>query len=551
MTSKLDLAVLEVFKDSPRAEAYLLGFDEYAGKLFVPSEENLRRVQRKVKALRAKAKTDLQKKVLDSMEVRLGFDEPEPVLDEIIETIFAHLAKEGINEEHLVSLMSYSFDAIDAAEERFSKKSIPVAVKALCLYRLSGVIEIVDAVRKETASVKLKAECDRLKAKAKDFMKLFDLPGFGEGGFEQAEKVFKRYGFDLGRKKFYRYALEKGLDYSESPDELEARAIGWIEEELPKFKDVTKRLAKYYKCGPTVEKVSDAIDTRIRLKPSQLMKLTKSMREIVQRFVNEDVVRINPKYYTRVVETPRYLTGTFPTGGAQFFNTFTNKPFQVYFQTTDPRRDPDKSISALLDLLVHEEYGHCVHHSNSVVGFRGRINPLELIPTLLSGPITEGLSFNREIEFLEAVRALETKKGLTKAERDYVDFMEKYGGLKLVNLEVEFQVRRWRLLRFLRVIGDVRVNTGKQGLMEFTKWAHDYTGVSRANMYFQLFPAHEGIFPGYATAYAVVGQEIRNLEKKIKDDKQRVKFSTYLCSIGYPPRSDYRKMLAAYAKKLR
>jgi uncharacterized protein YeeX (DUF496 family) len=70
-------------------------------------------------------------------------------------------------------------------------------------------------------------------------------------------------------------------------------------------------------------------------------------------------------------------------------------------------------------------------------------------------------------------------------------------------------------------------------------------------MYYQLFPAHEGAFPGYATAYAVVGQEIRAIEKKIRDPKKRVKFSTYLCSIGFPPRSIYRRMLQDYAAKLK
>jgi len=49
----------------------------------------------------------------------------------------------------------------------------------------------------------------------------------------------------------------------------------------------------------------------------------------------------------------------------------------------------------------------------------------------------------------------------------------------------------------------------------------------------------------------VVGQEIRGIERKIKDPKKRVKFSTYLCSIGFPPRSMYRRMLTEYAAKLK
>ena len=82
-------------------------------------------------------------------------------------------------------------------------------------------------------------------------------------------------------------------------------------------------------------------------------------------------------------------------------------------------------------------------------------------------------------------------------------------------MELELETRKWRLIRFLRVIGDVRINTNKQGLFEFIDWAHEHTGVPRSNVYYQLFPAHEGMFPGYATSYAVVGEEIRAIEETL------------------------------------
>ena len=548
----LDLEILETYKELNPSAAFLQGFNRYAGKLFIPSSENIQGALERVRELRRRAKTELQEKVLDSLEVALLFDEPQPILDDIVGTIFNHLAKEGVNESHLLSLLSYSSKAIDATMARFEGREVPTGIKALCLYRLSGVIEILNAV-KATGKVgeELKGECDALKAKATEFVKLFELDGFGEGRFEEVEGVFRKYAFELGRENFYGVALGKGFDYDETPEELETKAISWIDEELPRFRGVLEKLAKLYGCEADTEEVEKRMNGRLDLKPSELLKVTRTIRNVVQRFADIDIVRINPRYKTKLIETPSYLTGVMPTGAAQFFDTFTKRPFQIFFQTTDPKRDPDKSVSALLDLLVHEEYGHCVHHSNSALGFMGELNPLYLIPGLLSGPITEGLSFNREREFLEAVRRLETKKRLTKAESDYVGMMKKYGGLELMNLEVEFAVRKWRLIRFLRVVGDVRLNTGNQGLLEFLDWAHEYTGVQRSNVYFQLFPAHEGIFPGYATAYAVVGQEIMSIEKKIKDDKKRVKFSTYLCSIGYPPRSAYRKMLSSYAKKMR
>ncbi len=548
----MDDEILETAKELSPQGAYIMGFNEYAGRLFKPSKENLQAALSKVRSLRSRATTELQKKLLDSMEAALSFDEPQPILDDIVGAIFSHLAKEGLNEEHMLSLLNHSSEAIDATRERFEGREIPIGVKALTLYRLGGVVDMLDTVKAQSKDDRVKQACDALKAKATDFVGVFNVEGFGKGEFANIEKVFAKYGFELGREKFYAQALRRGFDYEETPEQLEKRAIAWIDEELPKFRRAITLLSKHFDCKPVPEEVEAKINSRMKMDPKTLVRTTIGLRRVIQRLVNEDVHGINPKYRTKVIETPPYLTGTIPTGAAQFFDTYTKKPFQYFFQTTDPKRDPDKSVTSLMNLLVHEEYGHCVHHSNSAVGFVGKLNELQLLPGLpTGGPVTEGLSFNRELEFFEVSKKLEKKRRLTKAERGYVKLMEKYGGLKLINLEVEFWTRRWRITRFLRVVGDVRINTGKQGLMEFVDWANKYTGVPRSSVYFQLFPAHEGIFPGYATTYAVVGQEIRAIEKRIKDDRKRVKFSTYLCSIGFPPRSIYIRMLKEYAKKLK
>ena len=63
------------------------------------------------------AENDLQARLLDSMEVTLSFDEPQPVLDDIVGSIFNHLTKEGVNEAHLSSLISDALKAIDAHAE--------------------------------------------------------------------------------------------------------------------------------------------------------------------------------------------------------------------------------------------------------------------------------------------------------------------------------------------------------------------------------------------------------------------------------------------------
>jgi hypothetical protein len=546
-----DRRIMELCWEILPSLAYLTGFNQYAGKLFIPSLQNVDSALKKVEELRKNSEDELQEKILDSLEAMLSFEEPQPVLDDIVGSVYAHLVKEGVNIEHMFSLLSYAEKAIQAASERFSKKEVPVGVKVLTLYRLDSVNGILDAVRDGTRSRKLKQKCDSVKEMVGKFASLFYVDGFGSGQFENVMKIFERDGFSLERQNFYPIALRKGLDYHETSDELEEKAMKWLDEELPLFHEVTEELSDFYKCENDSIEVEKKINSRLDLVKAGLVKTTVRLRRVTQRFVDKHICRITEKYVTKVVETPSYLTGTIPTGAAQFFDTFTKKPFNIFFQTTDTKRDPDRSIAFLLNLLVHEEYGHCVHHSNSAVNIPKKVREIAMIPVSTSGPVSEGLSFNRELEFLQAVKSIEQKQRKSKEESDYVRLMDNYGGINLVNTELEFATRRWRIVRFLRVIGDVRINTGKQSIIDFVEWAQEKAGIPKSSAYFQLFPAHEGMFPGYATSYAVLGQEILEMERGIKDEKDRIKFSTYLCSIGFPPRTIYRNMLSSFLKEIK
>jgi hypothetical protein len=206
--------------------------------------------------------------------------------------------------------------------------------------------------------------------------------------------------------------------------------------------------------------------------------------------------------------------------------------------------------------LVHEEYGHCVHFSNTSTNYAAKATICELLDSLHGGATSEGLSFQRELEFLDAVRDLKNKQKnkvvvLTEAERDYIEMTTEFGGFDQTLLELEFATYKNRIIRFLRVIGDARINSGKQNLPEFIEWAEKKTGIPKRTVFYQIFPAHEGIFPGYATCYAVVGQDIRSVEKRLgKDAEKMVKFNAYASSMGYPARSIFIGRLTEYADSL-
>jgi len=546
--SKMDAQILELWKEYNCSSAYTQGFNDKAGSFFVPTEENIKKIIKRASQLKDKAVDILQLKVLNSIIQELEFDEPQMVLELVLGSIFNHMVKEGIVADHMKSLLQGSIQAVKITRQRYISKETPIGVKVLTMYRLDGILGILNVVSGSTEDSNVKQLCSVLADEVKSFVNVFNIDDFGHGEFEKVQAIFEKHGFDLGRSSIYSNILKNAYDYHESPEELEQKAIDWLEKELKEITRLIPSLAKRLNCNEDYEDISKAINSRFQIKPEDLIQTTKKVRETVMKFVNEKVARINPNYDTRVIETPKYLTGTIPSAAAAFFDTFTSKPFQLYFVTTDKTRDPMKSLPDLINTLVHEEYGHCLHHSNSATGFIQRPRAIEMVNITLEGPITEGLSFNRELEFLEAFKALEKNRAKTQAEKEMLNLADKYGGISVLADAYEFETRRWRLIRFLRVIGDVRLNTGKQGILEFLDWAEKKTGLKKASIYYQLFPAHE-YFPGYATCYAVVGQEIRSLEAIVPEEK-RLEFQTYLCSIGSPPRSIYIKRLKSFAESL-
>src|SRR2546427_328687 len=98
-------------------------------------------------------------------------------------------------------------------------------------------------------------------------------------------------------------------------------------------------------------------------------------------------------------------------------------------------------------------------------------------------------------------------------EDTFATSLERWGGIGRVAREYEFLAALWRIIRFLRVIGDARINSGKQDLVHFIEWAHRTTGLERATVYYQLFPAHQIIGPGYASTYAIIGERIREIQQ--------------------------------------
>ncbi len=111
---------------------------------------------------------------------------------------------------------------------------------------------------------------------------------------------------------------------------------------------------------------------------------------------------------------------------------------------------------------------------------------------------------------------------------------------------MEFVVWEWRVLRDLRAIGDVRVNTGAQTLAEFIHWGHEETGLSRKLVYNQIVIFQAEV--GYAPCYATGGNRIAEIQADaVGRGKDVVEFNTYASSLGFPPRAVFEGRLEEWA----
>src|SRR3989475_9046258 len=458
------------------------------------------------------------------------------------------MIKEGVKANHMRTLATDGRKALDATRRRMRGPTAP-GMRALVQLACSGLDEILKVVDGELRNKDARAAVQALVAANARYAKAFGLPGFSPAGtFDETYALFKRAGCGLGRSRSYPRALRDLWDYTQTPAQVEAAGLRMLRRELPHFKALADRMAAELRCEATAEAVTKALKEKRGLRPDQILPFLHEVREPAQRVADRHIVAINPHYSTEIIETPPYLANSTPSGAAYGLDTLTDHSREIFLATTDERSAARPCPGELLTLLVHEEYGHCVHGSNSANEFAASPDLLSLIASTFVC-VSEGIAFQRELEFLPVLQEIAAGKLSGSDEDSFATALERWGGIGRVSREYEFLSALWRIVRFLRVNGDARINSGKQDIVHFVEWAHRTTGLERATVYYQLFPAHQIIGPGYASTYAIIGERIRELQQDaLKHGKSLRDFNAYASSIGWPPKTVFEAKLEAWVR---
>jgi hypothetical protein len=527
-------------------EAFSAGMSDCTGTVFIPTHNNRDNIVKDIERVRAGVAEESQLKLLACLSTYVQTFEPQQIPGSITDAFFTHMVKEGIQPAHLTKLARSATAALREPLSNLAKQTHPMGIRLLTQMRSDSLREILSIVTKSTKNRALRSHLGELSSALKEFAKLFTIEGFKNESFEEVYALAQAKGCELARSDYYAQVLRDLYDYPETPDQVEEKGLQFLRNELGEFSRVVSELSTKFGSDPRAESLTERIRERKSLGARKVIAFLSNVRKVTVKLVNKKVVSVNSKYRTRVVETPRYLSAVVPSGAAFFLDYLSSRPNQLFLATTDPRRSPHTVPSELLNLLIHEEYGHCVHASNSAYAFAAKPSFTEMLSTHLGSAVSEGLSFQRELEFLACLNELQVEGQSGREEKNFVSFWKRFGGFDALKEEYEFYTGMWRILRFLRVIGDARINSGKQDLTAFIDWANKETGLSKSLVYHQVFPAHQGIGPGYASTYAMIGESIREIQKPLRVGSQRfVDFNTYATSMGFPPRTIFEKRLRA------
>lgn len=523
----------EWYKEIAPSSAYNQGASECAGRFFIPSKQNLDAAEKKLKGIMRRAQNKEQKRLFKSYLAGLRFNEPYMIPSGATGAFFTHLVKEGIVIDHLIPLARQVGEALDAFTQLLSKEKWTIETKIVTCQLSDQLLGILETIISESKDETLKKSLTALKKKTANYRRLYKVKGVKQGDFNEVFPILQKTPSRVKHKTIYPKLLADLWGYSEKPEQIERKAKLWLKQELPNLRKATRKLAKIYNVKSDVETVDEALDKRRGIPKEQALKFVKETREIAQKIFENNIVKITPKYETRVIETPHYLVNMIPTAAMTTFDSFTDKPFNIFFVTTDQRFSPSSSVPDLISSLLHEEYGHAVNFSNSVTRFAAKPTFSDLMASTFATIISDGISFHREYEFVELLKKLAKKKTLSRDEKAFLNVLKGENDTATMLFESEFIMQKWRIMRFLRAIFDVRINMEKQSVADFVEWAHKETGLSKKMIYNQTWIFLSSV--GYAPCYSIEGDKIKKLQQQaIEKGMSQIDFNTYVASLGFP-----------------
>jgi hypothetical protein len=505
--------IIGIWRDVDPVECYAAGIDGCEGKLFIPTNaakaDILRRIENarsrlpeiKNRELRATAN-----KLLSSTSVAIDFESPDEQIVVCFIAIWYAILKGDHRKPFVRALLRLAIKLVIFEHARWRGQKFTGETRKAVVDACSSLEAILITLASKNPDVI--DEIQALSFIAAEFRSSFSFPVINPGNLEELFEFFEMNSGPPTANRLYPQIIDHLFDYGVSINDIYTQTQKMLEKELVLAKALVDKLSKPVGIPPGASLGDAYAILQKHYEISYPVAQARKMMAVLNKFIDRNIQDIGVDPDILPEATPSFLKALITSGAAISLNYLDEKPLVQIFVT----EEKNTSFLTLLNVIVHE----ATHAYNPLI-----LASIPTIPTLLklkswlSIPLYEATAFHREMELLEAIKG---GTGRRRANGTLKELLALFDGppfpLRHDILAFEMETRVWRIIRSLRTICDVEINTGKRTYVGFVKWASAHTGLSKQLIHNECFTFLA--YPGYTPSYSFCGSQYQQLQKDAK-----------------------------------
>jgi len=527
----LETAAFQLWKGLRPGDAYLSGIDDAGGTLFIPTRENIRNKRNELDAIWRSTLDISLRSLLRCSRCDLDLQEPQRPPSDIYTNMAGHIIKGGIKNPLLPSLLRESRTYMEDAVSNLRILRWPLEVQ---LQTLNDICRLKDLLRGLPRSHLLLEPVKGLLDKVREYEGLFTLGDISSYSHDDMVSTLEEGDGHLGRGDIYPRILGELYACPEKAGAMEESFVLELYNTIPVLKGAIEELSDMYGTDPDLDDVDVEMASQRRIRVQETISTIEGLRDDIIYWGIRRLIDYPHEVDTGILETPSYLRSFIPLMKMVNMDGLPARPRTDLFITLDPGRYRPISFPDLVLMIAREELGNRALFLNSYLRPLENVKGTDLLSRSLIGSVSWGISMTRELEFLGMFRDMLTRRSeLLKDEALLVDRIETCCPFEDLVADLEFLVSKERVLSLIRAVADIRVNSGKQSILEFMRWGQIVSGIGEPTILGSVWDAVSR--PGFHASSMMISMGMRKAShEKMEQGISQREFNTYSTSLGFP-----------------